>query len=51
MWSNDPPAEAFLENLSKVFETSKAHVVEFQNPMTGDTSAATIYVSCFLRQE
>ena len=45
MWSNDPPADAFLADLSRVFTTSKAHVVKFSNPMSGQCSASTIYVA------
>lgn len=45
LWSDDPPDEAFLEVLSSVFATAVAHDVVFANPLTGGTSANTVYVA------
>ena len=45
MWSNDPPMGTFLNDLSAAFMATKAYVVNFQNPMTGEDSASTIYVA------
>lgn len=44
LWSDDPPEERFAELLAGVFHDSAAHVVEFPNPLTGGTSANTVYV-------
>ncbi len=45
LWSDDPPDEQFLETLSTVFATSKAHVVKFANPLLECESASTVYVA------
>lgn len=45
LWSDDPPDEDFVSALAQVFTTTKAHVVTFDNPYTGDTSANTVYVA------
>tara|TARA_R110000868_G_scaffold9937_12_gene48934 strand:- start:493 stop:1230 length:738 start_codon:yes stop_codon:yes gene_type:complete len=45
LWSNDPPTDQFLGDLAAAFMESKAHVVSFRNPMTGEESASTIYVA------
>jgi spermidine synthase len=45
LWSDDPP-DADLESvLAEVFDRTASHVVEFANPLTGRTSANTVYVS------
>jgi spermidine synthase len=44
MWSNDPPEKGFSEVLQKVFRFSRAEVIEFPNPYSGDTASCTIYV-------
>ena len=44
LWSDDPPDAAFLENLASVFASPVAHVVDFDNPVTGGTSSNTVYV-------
>jgi spermidine synthase len=44
-WSDDPPAEEFLEVLDQVFGASRAHVVAFENPLLDRESASTIYVA------
>ena len=45
LWSDDPPDEEFLAVLGEVFVTTQAQVVTFANPLTGGTSANTVYVS------
>lgn len=45
LWSDDPPDEAFLAVLRQCFATATAHVVPFANPLTGGTSANTVYVA------
>ncbi|NLU68409.1 spermidine synthase [Streptomyces sp. HNM0574] len=44
LWSNDPPADAFLTALGEVFDRPRAHDVRFDNPLQGGTSANTVYV-------
>ncbi|MDN3354313.1 spermidine synthase [Actinomadura sp. DC4] len=48
LWSNDPPDEEFGAVLSEVFPRHAAHVVEFDNPLQGRTSANTVYVGVSL---
>lgn len=45
LWSDDAPDETFLSLLRQCFATATAHVVTFANPLTGGTSANTVYVS------
>jgi len=45
LWSDDPPDEAFLGHLAEVFDSPKAHVVKFPNPLLGRDSASTVYVA------
>jgi len=45
MWSNDPPDVEFGRVLKEVFVVSRAEIVEFPNPYSGDTSSCTIYVA------
>lgn len=45
LWSDDPPDEEFGVILASVFDATAAHVVEFANPLTGGTSANTVYVA------
>ncbi|WP_432133752.1 MULTISPECIES: spermidine synthase [unclassified Streptomyces] len=45
LWSNDPPDETFTSALTEVFARAAAHVVEFDNPLQGGTSANTVYVA------
>lgn len=45
LWSNDPPDEQFSSVLAEVFAESETHVVDFNNPLQGGTSANTIYVA------
>jgi spermidine synthase len=41
LWSDDPPDDAFGTVLAEVFAETSAHVVEFDNPLTGGTSSNT----------
>ena len=45
LWSDDPPDEDFLAVLGQVFEGPTAHVVEFDNHLTGGRSSNTVYVA------
>lgn len=45
LWSDDPPDEAFMARLSAVFADPAAHVVDFDNPLTGGVSSNTVYVA------
>ncbi|MEU4239862.1 spermidine synthase [Actinoplanes sp. NPDC026619] len=45
LWSDDAPEEGFLAVLRQCFATAAAHVVPFANPLTGGTSANTVYVA------
>lgn len=45
LWSDDPPAEAFLKTLGTVFGQVSGHVVSFPNPHTGGTSSCSVYVA------
>lgn len=43
LWSDDPPDGVFLADLAQVFDGADAHVVDFDNPVTGGTSSNTVY--------
>jgi spermidine synthase len=45
LWSDDAPDRAFTDVLGEVFAESRAHVVEFANPLTGGTARNTVYVA------
>lgn len=45
LWSDDPPDAMFLQDLERVFATSRAEVVKFHNPLLGCDSASTVYVA------
>tara|TARA_R110002051_G_scaffold100274_1_gene170568 strand:- start:2280 stop:3056 length:777 start_codon:yes stop_codon:yes gene_type:complete len=45
LWSDDAPDAAFVELLGQVFNAPTAQVVPFANPLTGDSSTCTIYVT------
>lgn len=45
LWSDDPPDPDFQAVLAEVFTRTQAHVVTFPNPLTGATSANTVYVA------
>jgi spermidine synthase len=44
LWSNDPPDAEFVAKLERVFDAVEAHVIAFQNPLTGGESACTVYL-------
>lgn len=44
LWSDDPPDADFMTTLSSVLHDCEAHVVAFDNRLTGGTSSNTIYV-------
>jgi spermidine synthase len=46
MWSDDPPEEEFLQALEAAFGNSRAHIVQFHNPLLDCEAASTVYVSC-----
>lgn len=45
LWSDDPPEESFLGVLEQTFETVRAQVVTFDNPLTGGESSNTVYLA------
>ena len=45
LWSDDPTDDAFMDALGSVFDTVRAHVVTFPNPLLEDDSASTVYVA------
>jgi spermidine synthase len=45
LWSDDPPDPDFMTTLSSVFDDGTAHVVTFDNRLTGGTSSNTVYVA------
>lgn len=45
LWSDDPPDDEFMATMSLVFDDPKAHVVDFDNPVTGGVSSNTVYVA------
>jgi spermidine synthase len=45
LWSDDPPDDDFMADLTQCFATAAAHVVTFANPLTGGESANTVYVA------
>ncbi len=44
LWSDDAPDEDFHATLASVFADTQAHVVDFDNHLTGGTSSNTVYV-------
>ncbi|WP_433955242.1 spermidine synthase [Janibacter indicus] len=45
MWSDDPPDADFCALLEQVFDEVEAHVVAFDNFLTGGQSSNTVYVA------
>jgi len=45
LWSDDAPDAPFLDLLGQVFTDPVAQVVAFANPLTGESSTCTIYVT------
>jgi len=50
LWSDDPPQDRMLEHLRTAFAEARAEVVSFDNPITGGTSACTVYVASLPRR-
>ncbi|KJQ52742.1 spermidine synthase [Microbacterium sp. SA39] len=44
LWSDDPPDDDFMTTLAAVFDDARAHVVDFDNRLTGGVSSNTVYV-------
>jgi len=44
LWSDDPPDEEFMVKMRAVFDDCAAHIVDFDNPVTGGTSSNTVFV-------
>ena len=44
LWSDDPPDDEFMRVLATVFDDAAAHVVDFDNHLTGGVSSNTVYV-------
>jgi hypothetical protein len=45
LWSNDVPDNEFLGILSSVFDQVDGHVIEFENPIQGKTTANGVYIA------
>lgn len=45
LWSDDPPDDELVAALGEVFTTVAAHVVDFDNHLTGGRSSNTVYVA------
>ena len=45
LWSDDPPDDDFLATARAVFTAVEAHVVDFDNALTGGVSSNTVYVA------
>ncbi|MDQ6765266.1 MAG: spermidine synthase [Verrucomicrobiota bacterium] len=45
MWSDESPDEPFMDDLARVFDDVRSHVVTFQNPLLESQSASTVYVA------
>ena len=45
LWSDDPPEPGFEARLASVFAATSAHVVSFDNFLTGGVSTNTVYVA------
>ena len=45
LWSDDLPDQAFIDLLDSVFEKTEAHIIEFENPYTGNNASNSVYLS------
>jgi spermidine synthase len=45
LWSDDPPDDQFDATLAETFARTDARVITFPNPLTGGTSANTVYLA------
>lgn len=45
LWSNDPPDSDFIDVLTGAFTSVRTEVVEFPNPLQGNTATNTVYIA------
>jgi spermidine synthase len=45
LWADGEAVPEFTEHLAKVFRDSEGHTIEFENPLTGGTSAGAVYIA------
>lgn len=45
MWADGRPSAAFTERLNRVFQTARAEIIAFPNPIRGDKSHGTVYLA------
>ena len=45
LWADGEPESSFSERLEKVFGWSEGHTIEFDNPITEDTSKGAVYIA------
>ena len=45
LWADGEPESSFGDRLEKVFGWSEGHTIEFDNPITEDTSKGAVYVA------
>ena len=45
LWADGEPDASFTDRLGKVFGQAESHTIEFDNPITEDTSKGTVYVT------
>jgi spermidine synthase len=45
LWADGEPESSFTDRLGKVFGSAEDHTIEFDNPITEDTSKGAVYVA------
>ena len=45
LWTDGEPESSFTDQLSKVFGWAESHTIEFDNPITEDTSKGAVYLA------
>ena len=45
LWADGEPESSFTDRLGKVFGSAEGHTIEFDNPITEDTSKGAVYVA------
>ncbi len=45
LWADGEPDASFTNRLGKVFARAESHTIEFDNPITEDTSKGTVYLA------
>ena len=45
LWADGQPESSFTDQLSKVFGWAESHTIEFDNPITEDTSKGAVYLA------